>query len=194
MSTKINWEPYLDVELGKITVTLPLITTETGFRFYSFNMMGQAEWNRVAGQALYERLAASSLPFDYIITPEAKAIGLAEEVARLMEHTHYTVLRKSRKLYMKDALQVSVKSVTTDKPQLLFLDPEDARLLKGKTVCLLDDVLSTGGTVDAVQQMAEAAGFTISAICCALTEGSDIQEYKGIPITKLNHIPLPGMN
>ena len=173
-------------------VGLPLVVSKAGFGIYSFNMMGQARWNEVCARILRGKLEALNVSFDIFITAEAKAIGLTEELARLYGHPEYIVLRKSRKLYMNDPVELEVKSITTPEPQKFFLGREHFNLLQKKHVVAVDDVVSTGGTLHAFFEMSKQIGFVIETVAVVLTEEEKWTEYEGTPIVSIDHIPLPG--
>ncbi len=178
------------VQLHKdLTLDLPLVTFPNGFQIYSFDMLGKGKWNYLTALSLKEKLA----PYDFsiLITAEAKAIGMVQALAQEYHHEEYVVFRKSKKPYMTDPISVEVTSITTDRQQEFWLGKESFSLLKGKTVCLADDVVSTGGTIDAFITLAKEVGFTIGVIACALTEGEERSHYKGIPLVCLDHFPLP---
>ena len=168
---------------------LPLITFDNGFKIYSFDMMGETKWNKAAALELKKRLKNYS--FDIFVTAEAKAIALTQELSSLFDHDKYVILRKSKKLYMQDPIKLDVKSITTEKVQQFYIGREKMQFLAGKNVCLADDVVSTGGTVDAFMELSKQVGFTIKVIACVLTEGERWEDYKGIPLISLDHIPLP---
>ena len=113
--------------------------------------------------------------YDYIITAEAKGIPLAHEMARQNGDKKYILARKAPKLYMKDLFQVSVQSITTAKEQKLYLDGADAKLMKGKRILIVDDVISTGESLKALEALVEKAGGEICGRMAILAEG-DAQE------------------
>lgn len=115
-------------------------------------------------------LAARAPECDYILTAESKGIPLAYEMSKQM-HVPYIVARKSVKGYMTDVLSVQVKSITTAGVQTLYLDGDKAEWLKNKRVLLVDDVVSTGESLRALQQLVEAAGGIIAGNAAALAEG-----------------------
>ena len=172
-----------------LILDLPLVTFPNGFQIYSFDMLGKSKWNYLSALALNEKLA--SYDFSVFITAEAKAIVMVHVLAQGYRHEDYVVFRKSKKPYMTDPISVEVTSITTDRQQHFWLGKESFSLLKGKTVCLADDVVSTGGTIDAFITLSEEVGFTIGVIACALTEGEKRTHYKGIPLVTLDHFPLP---
>ena len=191
----VAWPTAWPVKFGDDLpeVGLPLVVSQDGFGIYSFNMMGQAGWNVACAGTLKKKLDAAGERFDIFITAEAKAIGLAEELARLYGHPEYIVLRKSRKLYMHDPVELEVKSITTPEPQRFYLGREHFNLLKGKRVVAVDDVISAGGTMHAFFEMSRQVGFKIVTVAVVLTEEKEWTEYEGVPIVSIGHIPLPGM-
>ncbi len=116
------------------------------------------------------QLLAKAPEFDVILTAESKGIPLAYEMAR-QSGKNYVVARKSVKLYMQDVLSVQVKSITTANEQVLHLDGSKAALLKGQRVLLVDDVISTGESLHALEQLTEAAGGRIAGKAAVLAEG-----------------------
>ena len=113
--------------------------------------------------------------FDYMLAPEAKAIPLIHEMARQSGAKKYFLARKVPKLYMTGVVEVKVKSITTAKEQTLYLDIADAEIMKGKRILLVDDVISTGESLHAMEALVEKAGGIIAGRCAILAEG-DAQE------------------
>jgi len=169
-------------------VELPLLDIGGGFCIYSFDMTGECEWNRVAADELLKKLAPYE--FDGFMTVQTKSCGLTQAISR--DYPRYLELRKSRKGFMVDPVGVTVQSITTQGKQELWIGKEKFQHFAGKKLCFLDDVVSTGGTIDAVMQLAPKIGVEIAVIACVLTEGTPRTEYKGIPLVSLDHIPLPG--
>ncbi len=178
------------VQLGPdYPVDLQRMDIGGGFYIYSFDMTGEAEWNRVASKELTRKLAPYA--FDSFVTVQTKSSGLAQAISGA--HKSYLELRKNRKGFMQDPKHIVVKSITTEDPQHLWIGREKYEQFQGKKLCFIDDVVSTGGTIDAVMIMAEKIGFELSVIACVLTEGEKRTDYKGIPLVSLDHIPLPGL-
>ena len=125
--------------------------------------------------------------YDYIITAEAKGIPLAHEMARQTNASRYFLARKAPKLYMTGVFESSVKSITTAKEQKLYLDVADAELMKGKKILLVDDVISTGESLAALETLVEKAGGIIAGRMAVLAEG-DAQDRKDI--IYLEKLPL----
>ncbi len=117
-----------------------------------------------------KQLLAKVPEFDVILTAESKGIPLAYEMARQSGKT-YVVARKSVKLYMQDVVSVKVKSITTAAEQTLYLDGCKAAMMKDKRVLLVDDVISTGESLTALEKLTEAAGGTIAGKAAVLAEG-----------------------
>lgn len=110
-------------------------------------------------------------PFDYMIAPEAKAIPLIHEMARQSGRNDYILARKAPKLYMKDMIEVEVTSVTTKGAQKLYLDGDDAAKMKGKRILIVDDVVSTGESLRAVEALVRQAGGNVIGKMAILAEG-----------------------
>ncbi len=133
-----------------------------------------------------EELLKKVPEFDVIVTPEAKSIPIAYEMAR-QSGKPYIVARKGLKVYMKKAVEVEVTSITTQKVQHLYLGENDMELLKGKRVLIVDDVISTGESLTAVRELVEKAGGKEAASCAFLAEG-DAADRKDIIF--LEKLPL----
>ncbi len=124
--------------------------------------------------------------FDYIVTPEAKSIPLAYEMSR-QSGKKYIVIRKGVKVYMDNPVKIPVHSITTQNQQYLYLGHEDGDLLHGKRVLIVDDVVSTGESLESVVRVVEAFGGNIVACCAPIAEG-DAADRKDI--IYLEKIPL----
>ena len=184
-----DWPQVHTIHLAPdYAVDLPLLDIGDGFRIYSFDMTGEAEWNRVAAKELLKRLAPYN--FEGIVTVQTKSCGLAQAISE--NFPRYLELRKSRKSFMIDPKGVAVQSITTRGQQELWIGREKYSHFQGKKLCFLDDVVSTGGTIEAAFALAKEIGVEISVIACVLTEGQARREYKGVPLVCLDHIPLPG--
>lgn len=170
------------------TVDLPMLDLGEGFHIYSFDMSGECEWNRVAAKSLLEKLSAYD--YDGFVTVQTKSCGLTQAISA--DYPSYLEIRKSKKGFMVDPVGVTVQSITTKGTQELWIGKEKYQQFVGKKLCFLDDVVSTGGTIDAMLELAPKIGIEISVIACVLTEGVERTEYKGIPLVSLDHIPLPG--
>ena len=132
-------------------------------------------------------LLAKAPEYDYIITAEAKGIPLAHEMARQAGDERYILARKATKLYMRDVFDVSVRSITTDREQHLYLDGSDATRIKGKKILIVDDVISTGESLAALEALVEKAGGIICGRMAILAEG-DAQDREDL--IYLEKLPL----
>ena len=125
--------------------------------------------------------------YDYLLTAEAKGIPLIHEMARQHGDTKYFIARKKPKLYMQGVFEVTVQSITTEGEQKLYLDTADAALMKGKRILIVDDVISTGESLRALEVLVEQAGGEICGRMAILAEG-DAQ--KRDDLTYLEPLPL----
>lgn len=125
--------------------------------------------------------------YDYLITAEAKGIPIAHEMARQTGAQKYFLARKAPKLYMTGVFESSVKSITTEKEQTLYLDVADAELMKGKRILIVDDVISTGESLAALEALVTKAGGIIAGRMAVLAEG-DAQDREDI--IYLEKLPL----
>ena len=116
-------------------------------------------------------LIAKAPEHDVIITAESKGIPLAYEMCRLSGKNRYVLARKSVKLYMKDVVKCETQSITTAAKQTLYIDGEDAEFIKGKKVLIVDDVISTGGSLLSLENLVEQAGGTVVGKMTVLAEG-----------------------
>ena len=148
----------------------------------AFILFGDVEVTEKSAEALLAKLPE----FDLILTPEAKSIPLAYEMSR-QSGKKYIVARKGLKVYMGNALSVDDQSITTQGLQKLYLGEDDAAEMKGKRVVVLDDVISTGGSLQAAVALAEQAGSNIVAKCAVLSEG-DANDRDDIIV--LGNLPL----
>ena len=121
--------------------------------------------------ACAKELLARAPEYDYIITAEAKGIPLAHEMARQAGDKKYLLARKAPKLYMQSVIAYQVRSITTDRQQTLYLDGADAALMRGKRILLVDDVISTGESLHALEALVEEAGGVIVGKMAILAEG-----------------------
>ena len=125
--------------------------------------------------------------YDYIITAEAKGIPLAHEMARQAGDAKYFLARKAPKLYMTGVFESSVRSITTAKEQTLYLDTADAALMNGKRILIVDDVISTGESLSALETLVEKAGGIICGRMAILAEGDAINRED---LVYLEELPL----
>ena len=162
---------------------LPICKVSDDLYIGAFVIFGDVELTEKCAAALLEKAPA----YDYLITAEAKGIPLIHEMARQSGRNKYLLARKAPKLYMRDVLEVKVHSITTAKEQCLYLDGNDAALMKGKRILIIDDVISTGESLHALEKLVEAAGGEICGRMAILAEGeaqerSDIIYLEKLPV------------
>ena len=156
------------VEIAGLTRCLPLFEVAPGVRIAIFNMLGDTIVVKATAAALAERLRKSDA--EVLVTAEAKGIPLIYEMSALMG-LPYIVLRKSYKSYMGEAISAETVSITTGKPQTLYLDEKDKTFIQGKKVVLVDDVISTGSTLMGMENVVGKAGGEVTQIAAVFTEG-----------------------
>ncbi len=147
---------------------LPVLKLPSGDSIAFFNLHGNQELTEYCGKELAKRLGGAEV----ILTAESKGLQLAHVVAREMGHKLYAVARKTKKLYMQDGISATVKSITTAEEQTLYLSAHDAELMKGKKVAIVDDVVSTGGSLKGLDTLVEKSGGTIFKQAAVLAEGN----------------------
>ena len=146
---------------------LPICKVTDSLYIAGFVVFGDQELTVACAKALLERAPE----YDYIITAEAKGIPLAHEMARQTNAPKYFLARKAPKLYMTGVFSATVKSITTAKEQTLYLDGVDAKLMEGKRILVVDDVISTGESLKALEVLVEKAGGIICGRMAILAEG-----------------------
>ena len=146
---------------------LPICPVNDKLYIAGFVIFGDPELTVACARELLERAPE----YDYIVTAEAKGIPLAHEMARQHGDAKYILARKAPKLYMRDLFSSTVKSITTAKEQTLYLDGVDAKLMEGKRILVVDDVISTGESLKALEVLVEKAGGIICGRMAILAEG-----------------------
>ena len=172
------------IEIAGLKRNLPLFQIKPGLRIALLNILGDTELVQACARALASQL--KDIQYDVLVTAEAKSIPLAYALA-VETNKPYIVLRKTYKPYMGDALRAETLSITTGQPQVLILDEKDRGLIQGKKVLIVDDVISTGSTLQGMRLVIEKAGATIVKEAAILTEG---ERSKWEQIIALGHLPL----
>ena len=160
---------------------LPICPVNENLYIAGFVIFGDPDLTVACARELLRRAPE----YDYIITAEAKGIPLAHEMARQAGDKKYILARKGPKLYMRDIFDVAVRSITTAKEQHLYLDGADAELMKGKKILVVDDVISTGESLAALEALVEKAGGIICGRMAILAEGDAQQREDLIYLEKL---------
>lgn len=145
---------------------LPICPIDEHLDIAGFVMFSDVEITEAAAKALLEKCPEH----DIIITAESKGIPLAYEMARI-GCRQYVVARKGVKAYMRNPIHVQVKSITTDHVQTLYLSEADCALLKGKRILIVDDVISTGESLTALENLMDSIGGNVVGKACVLAEG-----------------------
>jgi adenine phosphoribosyltransferase len=172
------------VEIAGVKRSLPLFEVKPGLRIAVLNILGDTELVEAAAGALAQKLA--SVAYDLLVTAEAKSIPLIHALA-VRTKKPYVVLRKLYKPYMGETIQAETLSITTGAPQTLHLDEKDRDLVSGKKVVLVDDVISTGSTLQGMRMVLNKAGAEVVAESAIFTEGERAQWEK---IVALGHLPV----
>jgi adenine phosphoribosyltransferase len=181
--TSLERESYI-VKVAGIERKFSLFEVAPGVRIAIVNILGDTELVQAAASSLASKL--QPIGVDVIVTAEAKSIPLLYALAVEMK-CPWVVLRKGYKSYMGNALQAETVSITTGKPQMLYLDEKDRELLSNKQVALIDDVISTGSTLEGMQSLVNQAGGTVVARAAIFTEGDPL---KWQDIVALGHLPV----
>ena len=163
------------LNVAGLTRELPIIKLSYDLSIASFVILGDTEIVRKTAPIIAKKLPE----VDFIVTAEAKGIPLAYEISRVLNLNEYVVARKSVKAYMEEPIEVEVNSITTTNSQKLYLNNQDARKIKEKKIALVDDVISTGQSLKALERLVEKAGGKVLAKAAILAEG-DAKDRKDI--------------
>ena len=164
---------------------LPICKVSDDLYIGAFIMFGDAELTVACARDLLK--IAEEIDYDYMLTAEAKSIPLIHEMARQSGAEKYFIARKGPKVYMPDPISVDDRSITTLALQKLYLGSDDAALIRGKKVLIVDDVISTGGSLKAMEALVEKAGGTVAGKMAVLAEGgaaerADIRYLERLPV------------
>ena len=154
------------IDIAGLKRDLPICPLNDSLAIGAFVMFGDVEITRHAAEKLLEKLPEG----DYLIAPEAKAIPLIYEMSR-QSGIPYLLARKKAKAYMSGIFEVTVQSITTAGEQTLVIDTADAEAMKGKRIAIVDDVISTGESLRAMEALVGKAGGNITARAAVLAEG-----------------------
>ena len=158
---------HYTMNIAGVERDLPLCKVSDDLYIGAFVIFGDAELTVASAAALLEKAP----DYDYMISAEAKGIPLIHEMARQSGAKKYFLARKAPKLYMSGVFDVTVNSITTAKEQHLYLDTADAELMKGKRILIVDDVISTGESLAAIEKLVLAAGGIVCGRMAILAEG-----------------------
>ena len=182
---------YYRMTVAGLERDLPVCPLNENLSIAGFVIFGDQELTVACAKELLKRAPE----YDYIITAEAKGIPLAHEMARQHGDAKYILARKGPKLYMRDIFSVTVNSITTAKEQKLYLDGADAKLMEGKKILVVDDVISTGESLKALEALVEKAGGIICGRMAILAEGDaqnreDLIYLEKLPLLKPDGTPI----
>ena len=174
---------YYTIKVAGLERDLHLCPIADNLYIGAFIMFGDVELTERCAKELIKKAPEH----DVIITAESKGIPLAYEMCRLSGKNRYVLARKSVKLYMKDVVSCETKSITTEAKQTLYIDGDDAEYLKGKRVLIVDDVISTGGSLLSLEELVKKAGGSIVGKMTVLAEGdaaarNDIRYLEVLPL------------
>ena len=181
MKIKGMFPMFYTMKIAGLERHLPICPVTDKLYIAGFVIFGDPELTTACAAELLKKAPE----YDYIITAEAKGIPLAHEMARQAGDAKYILARKAPKLYMKDIFEVKVNSITTAKEQHLYLDGADAALMKGKRILIVDDVISTGESLTALEALVEKAGGIICGRMAILAEGDAMDRDDLVYLEKL---------
>lgn len=172
-----------EMDIAGLKRELPLCKVSDDLYIGAFVMFGDVELTVHCATELLKRAPE----YDYLIAPEAKAIPLLYEMARQSGAEKYFLARKGAKAYMTGVFEVEVRSITTMHIQKLVIDKADAELMRGKRILIIDDVISTGESLHAMEELVTRAGGIIAGKMAVLAEGD---AYNRTDIITLGKLPL----
>lgn len=175
---------FYQLQVAGCTRELPILNISDKLAIAGFVILGDVELVTRAAKDLVKKLPYEA---DFVMTAETKGIPLAAEVAKNLGHSRYLVARKSVKAYMYNSIWVDDESITTKGKQRLYLSEEDVNRIKGKRIILIDDVISTGGSMKALNDLTKKAGAIVVSQAAILAEG---EAAKRKDIIFLKELPL----
>lgn len=182
---------YYTIDVAGVKRDLPLCELTDELYIGAFVIFGDVELTVASAEALLKKAPE----FDVMVTAESKGIPLVHEMARQSGMNTYVLARKAPKLYMKNIIKTEVKSITTERVQTLYIDRTDVDKMKGKRVLIVDDVISTGESLHALEVLVKEAGGIIAGKMAILAEGDakdrdDIRYVQYLPLFDKNGDPL----
>lgn len=172
------------IDINGVSRDLRLFEVAPGVRIAILNILGDTQLVQAASRALLDKLSDTS--YTAFITAASKSIPLAHQMSA-DSGIPYVVLRKSYKSYMGEAISAETVSITTNAKQKLYLDEKDLALVRGKRVVIVDDVISTGSTLNGMREIIHRAGGEVAAESAIFTEGDGD---KWASIVSLGNLPV----
>lgn len=171
------------VDICGYKVNLPVIKIAEGIAIAFLNLHGAQELTEHCAKHIAKLIPGTEV----VLTAESKGLQLAHCVARELNQPYYAVARKAKKLYMQDGVEATIKSITTKDEQKLYLSAHDVELIKGKKVAIVDDVISTGGSLSGLEKLVTMAGGKVMYRAFVLAEGAaadrkDVKYLATIPV------------
>ena len=176
-------QKYYSMKIAGLDRNLPLCPLNDKLMIGAFVIFGDPELTTASAKELLKKAPE----YDYLISAEAKGIPLVHEMARLAGNQKYFLARKAPKLYMTGVFEAALHSITTAADQKLYLDTADAELMRGKKILIVDDVISTGESLAAIENLVKMAGGIVCGKMTILAEGDaqerdDIQYLEKLPL------------
>lgn len=177
---------FYDLKVANLERKLPIIRITDSLEIASFVLLGDCEMVLCAAKELQKKIPE----VDYLITAEAKGIPLIQELSRLLGMKRYFVARKSIKPYMTEPFVTEVYSITTQERQILCLEKEESEMIHGKRILIVDDVISSGDSIKAMESLIKKAGGKVAGKAAILAEGDsadrkDIIYLEKLPVFKI---------
>ena len=178
-------QEFYDITVAGVKRSLPVVPINENMSIAGFVIFGDTDVVEPCARALAEKLPPET---EVLVTAEAKSIPLIYEMAKVMKMPRYVIARKSVKGYMRNPIITTVNSITNmGKEQILVVDEHDAEFIKGKKVAIIDDVISTGGSLHAMEELVKMAGGTVVDRIAVLAEGGaadrkDIKYLNVLPV------------
>ncbi|MBQ0091804.1 MAG: adenine phosphoribosyltransferase [Clostridiales bacterium] len=181
MENQKKQQLYYDITVAGCKRSLPICPLNENLSIAGFVIFGDVELTEKAAAALLKKAPE----YDYLLTAEAKGIPLIHEMARQHGDKRHIIARKATKLYMTDIYSIEVRSITTNRLQHLYLDGGDAALIKGSRILIVDDVISTGESLSALEELVRQIGGNVVGRMAILAEGDAIDRKDIIYLEKL---------
>ena len=181
------------IEIAGLHRELPLCKIGEDLYIAAFILFGDAELTEACARECLKLVPPEE--YDYLMTAEAKGIPLVHEMARQSGARKYFVARKGPKAYMPNPLRVEDRSITTDGVQILYLGSDDAALIRGKRILIVDDVISRGGSIHALEELVKLAGGAVAGRVTIMAEGAagkreDIRFLASMPLFHADGTPV----
>ena len=154
-------QEFYDITVAGVKRSLPVVPINENMSIAGFVIFGDTDVVEPCARALAEKLPPET---EVLVTAEAKSIPLIYEMAKVMKMPRYVIARKSVKGYMRNPIITTVNSITNmGKEQILVVDEHDAEFIKGKKVAIIDDVISTGSSIEAIEKLVKESGGEVIA-------------------------------